>query len=75
MFLYQGQKSFYLWNKINPEIDEKLINKLLSKLNEKNWYNRFYCSGKTTAGKIISKNKGPIFSADNRVKKLYKKKI
>ena len=22
MFIYQGQKSFYLWNKINPEIDE-----------------------------------------------------
>ena len=25
MFIYQGQKSFYLWNKINPEIDQKLI--------------------------------------------------
>ena len=24
MFLYQGQKSFYLWNKINPTIDEEL---------------------------------------------------
>ena len=32
MFLYQGQKSFYLWNKINPEIDQKLIELLLSKL-------------------------------------------
>ena len=32
MFLYQGQKSFYLWNKINPEIDDELINKLISKL-------------------------------------------
>ena len=32
MFLYQGQKSFYLWNKINPEIDEQLINLLKSKL-------------------------------------------
>ena len=32
MFIYQGQKSFYLWNKINPEIDEKLINLLVSKL-------------------------------------------
>ena len=31
-------------------------------------------SGKTTASKIISKNKGPLFSADNIVKKLYKKK-
>ena len=32
MFIYQGQKSFYLWNKINPEIDSDLINLLLSKL-------------------------------------------
>ena len=32
MFIYQGQKSFYLWNKINPEIDENLIELLLSKL-------------------------------------------
>ena len=32
MFIYQGQKSFYLWNKINPEIDEDLVNLLLSKL-------------------------------------------
>ena len=32
MFIYQGQKSFYLWNKINPEIDDDLINLLISKL-------------------------------------------
>ena len=32
MFIYQGQKTFYLWNKINPEIDEELINLLISKL-------------------------------------------
>ena len=32
MFVYQGQKSFYLWNKINPEIDDKLIDLLVSKL-------------------------------------------
>tara|TARA_B100000886_G_scaffold116254_1_gene78183 strand:- start:5393 stop:6214 length:822 start_codon:yes stop_codon:yes gene_type:complete len=32
MFIYQGQKSFYLWNKINPEIDQDLIELLLSKL-------------------------------------------
>ena len=25
MFVYQGQKSFYLWNKINPEIDDELV--------------------------------------------------
>jgi shikimate dehydrogenase len=32
MFIYQGQKSFYLWNKINPEIDDDLIDLLLSSL-------------------------------------------
>ena len=32
MFIYQGQKSFYLWNKINPQIDEELVNLLISKL-------------------------------------------
>ncbi len=32
MFIYQGQKSFYLWNKVNPEIDQTLIELLLSKL-------------------------------------------
>ncbi len=32
MFIYQGQKAFYLWTKINPEIDQKLIELLLSKL-------------------------------------------
>lgn len=30
-------------------------------------------SGKTTASKIISKNRGPLFSADKVVKKIYKK--
>tara|TARA_B100000674_G_C37795970_1_gene894045 strand:+ start:172 stop:999 length:828 start_codon:yes stop_codon:yes gene_type:complete len=34
MFIYQGQKSFYIWNKINPEIDENLINLLEKKLKE-----------------------------------------
>lgn len=29
-------------------------------------------SGKTTASKILSKNRGPLFSADKQVKKLYK---
>tara|TARA_Y100000591_G_C21795951_1_gene679335 strand:+ start:623 stop:1444 length:822 start_codon:yes stop_codon:yes gene_type:complete len=32
MFIYQGQKAFYLWNKINPEIDQDLIDLLVSKL-------------------------------------------
>ena len=32
MFIYQGQKAFYLWNKINPEIDQKLVELLLNKL-------------------------------------------
>ena len=33
MFIYQGQKAFYLWNKINPEVDDELIKLLESKLN------------------------------------------
>tara|TARA_B100000579_G_C22753582_1_gene815273 strand:+ start:453 stop:1283 length:831 start_codon:yes stop_codon:yes gene_type:complete len=33
MFIYQGQKSFYLWNKINPEVDDALLKLLESKLN------------------------------------------
>ena len=32
MFIYQGQKSFYLWNKINPEIDDELLELLNLKL-------------------------------------------
>ena len=32
MFIYQGQKSFYIWNKVNPEIDDKLVELLKSKL-------------------------------------------
>ena len=32
-------------------------------------------SGKTTASKILARKKFPLFSADNEVKKLYKKKI
>ena len=32
-------------------------------------------SGKTTASKLIAKGRGPIFSADSEVKKLYKKKF
>ncbi len=32
MFIYQGQKAFYLWNKVNPEIDQELVEILLSKL-------------------------------------------
>ena len=32
MFMYQGQKSFYLWHKINPEIDDELVNLLISKI-------------------------------------------
>ena len=32
-------------------------------------------SGKTTASKIISKGRGPLFSADKEVKKLYMQKV
>ena len=34
MFIYQGQKSFYLWNKINPEVDDELLKILESKINK-----------------------------------------
>ena len=34
MFIYQGQKSFYIWNKINPEIDNKLLELLISRLKQ-----------------------------------------
>ena len=32
MFLYQGQKSFYLWNKIKPVVDEELKKIIISNL-------------------------------------------
>ena len=32
MRIYQGQKAFYLWNKVNPEIDQGLIELLMSRL-------------------------------------------
>ena len=34
MFIYQGQKSFYLWNKINPEIDNGIIGLYIQNLND-----------------------------------------
>ena len=32
MFIYQGQKSFFLWNKINPKLDEELKKRIISEL-------------------------------------------
>ena len=32
MFIYQGQKSFFLWNKINPELDKELKQNIMLKL-------------------------------------------
>ena len=32
MFIYQGQKAFYLWNKINPEVDDELLKLLETKI-------------------------------------------
>ena len=62
MFIYQGQKSFYLWNKINPEIDQKLIELLLSKLKMKKiGITGSLASGKTTASKILSSNRRTPF--------------
>ena len=34
MLIYQGQKSFFLWNKINPEVDDNLLKLLESKLDK-----------------------------------------
>ena len=34
MLIYQGQKSFFLWNKINPEVDDDLLKLLESKLDK-----------------------------------------
>ena len=67
MFIYQGQKAFYLWNKIN-EIDQELVELLLAKLKWKNGITGSLASGKTTASKILSSGKGPLFSADTVVK-------
>ena len=35
MFLFQGQKSFSLWNKITPTIDEETKKEIISNLKEK----------------------------------------
>ena len=32
MFVYQGQKSFSLWNNVNPKVDEELRRAIISKL-------------------------------------------
>ena len=32
MLIYQGQKSFYIWNKINPEVNDELVNLLKDKI-------------------------------------------
>ena len=32
MFMYQGQKSFALWNNVNPELDNDLKKIITSKL-------------------------------------------
>ena len=32
MFVFQGQKSFSLWNKLNPELDDKLKHAILAEL-------------------------------------------
>ena len=34
MFVYQGQKSFYIWTKQNPEIDEGLLSLLENKIKQ-----------------------------------------
>ena len=73
MFIYQGQKAFYLWNKINPEIDQKLIELIIIKIKMKKiGITGSIASGKTTASKILSKKKA-LFSADVLLKNYIKK--
>ena len=32
MFIFQGQKSFYLWNNITPRVDEEVKKEIISNL-------------------------------------------
>ena len=32
MFMYQGQKSFFIWNKVQPEIDKEIEKKIISEI-------------------------------------------
>ena len=57
MFIYQGQKSFYLWNKINPEIDQEVLNLLFQNSNDKNWYYRLFSFWQNNCSKIFLINK------------------
>ena len=74
MFIYQGQKSFYLWNKVNPEIDDELVELQIPTEMIKIGITGSLSSGKTTASKILSLRGGPLFSADKAVKKFIKTK-
>ena len=59
MFIYQGQKAFYIWNKINPEVDE-CVNKIVGvKIKNESSYHRLnffwqIYSGKISITKVIS---------------------
>ena len=35
MFLFQGQKSFSIWNKITPAVDEEIKKEIISNLKDK----------------------------------------
>ena len=81
MFIYQGQKAFYLWNKINPEVDDELLRIIGVQIKlMKIGITGSLSSGKSSVAKILSKNKNILFSADKIVRNLYsnnkfKKKI
>ena len=66
MFIYQGQKSFYLWNKINPEIDNIKLKTSMIKIG----ITGTLASG-NQASKFLSNKRGPLFSADKAVSELY----
>ena len=65
MFIYQGQKSFYLWNKINHEIDDELIDLQLEIKMIKIGITGSLASGKTTARKILSNKYGPLLCLES----------
>ena len=71
-YVYLSRTIFYLWNKINPEIDQTLIELCCQNLTIKVGITGSLASGKTTASKLLSSGRGPLFSADAAVKKIYK---
>ena len=64
MFIYQGQKSFYLWNKVNPTIDTFIRVKMIK-------IGIIHFSGRQLVK--LFQRKRPLFIADDVEKILPKK--